>query len=1365
MSQGQDVRQSERFGRARLALLTVAMSVIGASADRAHSEADTGTMAGDASTLWRQVAVFERADEFVRRAGPEPAVRPEKGAVFAVDRAALTRLLARPPREEARPVKESGAIITLPCPDGTFQRFAFVESPILSPRIAAQVPEIRTFLGQGIDDPAATLRFDITPLGFHAQVLAPDRGAAQGRRSFLVEPVARGDTGNYVSYTATDTVATGHWECATANADVAVDDPAQVADAPAGATVTRHVLGLAIAGTGEFTANASSPDPPNTLLAFATAVSTINRVNQILENDLAVRLLIVSGPTEMYTNGATDPYSGTQANMQSQNQANLDSVIGSSNYDIGHLFHYQASGYSGNAGGIGTICSASKGMGISASSALSGDIFTIDLVAHEIGHQLGANHTFNGINGSCGAVGQYTAATAYEPGSGTTIMSYGGTCGSDNIPASTGTSGAKYPMFNFSSINQIAAKLAGGCGTTEPTPNHVPVVQPFSTSSWIVPTSTPFRLLGSWGDEDFGDFEGMTGSWEQADLGPALALGPDTGQNEPLFGVFMHGGSGERFFPRLSDVLTNTTTAGETLPLFLRSASKYKFVVRDNVAGGGGTAMGEVTIQFAAAGTGFDVSQPAGGEVYCGGSSTLVIWNVAGTADPPVSCADLDITMSYNGGQTFPLTVRAATPNVGFSLVTLPALATEHARIMVSAVDNIFFAVNPAEFAVVTSPPTVASQTSSVSVCPGQTFQMVIAPGGGEHRSYQWYKNTVLLPGETVRILGRFSASHSDTGDYTCVVSNVCGQVTSAAIRVQVGVSFDAQPAAQNLTPCQNAVFSVAARGVGSLSYQWRKEGVLLANDGRISGANSASLQIAGARYEDEGVYDCLVTDSCETLASATAALQITTIPTWQLRSFPLAPTKRGTTAMAYDANRGVSVLYGGYGGVGGYANDTWEYEGFEWTLRTPPHNPGKRSNHAMCYDSDLQRIYLWGGWGGELPPISGPLGDLWAYDGNDWTLINSDLTGYDSPYPTTTPELAYDSYRKKVVLVRNLPTTTQNSETWEYDPAANQWTKTVADNGFPAGYGGAIGYDPVRNQVVHYWGNSGLFGPTKQTWRYNGTSWTQDAMTTPQLPFTNMAYDSTRQRLVLFGANYGSTAYYTNSYYDSGTDWPVLLPPNPPDSPPNFTSLPTVMVFDVRRRAMVALLWPYYAAGDAPFETWEYRYLDRVVIDRHPHAEPLNSGSTVNFIVHAVGYGTLAYQWKRNGANLSDGPSPGGATIAGTNTASLTLAGVQPADGGIYACEVSNACGSANSNGALLGTSVAPDFDRDGDVDDADFVQLAACFTGPQIPGPPISGCTGDQFDAADDDADNDVDQDDFGVYQRCYSGAGVLADPGCAD
>lgn len=1305
--------------------------------------------------LWDKLSSFERADGPGLMAGGDAWLLPQAGTLLAIRKPALDQVLSRAPFEGSGRVRDSSAVITLPRPDGSFELFAFVESPIMEPGLAARYPQIRTYLGQGLDNPAATVRFDMTPQGFHAQVFSPGDDGLTERSAYTIDPMWRGDTTHYVASGRTLGARLGEWDCLTPQPTEPLPAAANKLQGPLTALVARRELQLAVATSGEYTTFVSAPNPPNVLAGLGAVVTAVNRVNQIYETDLAVRLILVADSAQfIFTDPATDPYTGTMTEMQLQNESMLITHYPSGGYDIGHLFDQRVSG--GNAGGIASVCAAFKGRGFTGHNAPTGDVFWVDYVAHEIGHQLGARHAFNGTTGSCGA--NRTAGSAYEPGSGITIMGYAGICGSDNLATPSPPNGASLPMFSFQSIQAIRAVLDGlgsACGTDVLTLNHAPTVAPFASSSYVVPTNTPFRLLGSWSDEDFGDFEGMTASWEQADLGPALPLGPDTGQNEPLFSVLMHNRAGERFFPQMSDVLNNVTTAGHYLPQFPRAASKYKFVVRDNVAGGGGTAMGEITIQFAAAGSGFRVTQPAGGEVFCGGAETLITWNSAGAIDPPVSCSTVDITMSYDNGQTFPLTVRADTPNVGFALVTIPALATEQARLMVSAVDNIFFSVNPAPFAVVTSPPTIVSQTSSVTICPGQTFQISVTPGGGGHRSFQWYKDGVLLPTDTGQILGRFNASNGYTGDYTCVVSNVCGQVTSTSIRVQIGVSFDAHPVAQNVTPCQNAVFNVAARGVGPLSYQWRRDSVPLVSDGRIVGATTPSLQITSLRYEDEGSYDCLVTDSCESRACNVAPLAIPLTPTWQLRTPTSAPIIRSDCDMAYDAHRGVCVLYGGYYST--YLTDTWEWDGVEWVQRNPAHSPGRRSGHAMTYDSDLKRVVLYGGFQSEVGQPAWP-SDLWAYDGNDWFQLAgpTDIPLRESPYPTTTPELTYDSVRKRIILVRNQADTISNSETYEFDPATSQWSLTVPNNGFTAGYGGAISYDLGRNQVVHYYGNSGLFGIPKETWRYNGTSWSPDPATTPQMPFCFMQYDSTRRRNVIFYANYGSLSLYTVSYFDLGMDWGLLLANDVPDSPPAFRLFCQGMAYDSKRRAMVAVFADYYGAPNHPFITYEYRYLDQVVFDRHPQSQPLNPGGNATFTVAAAGYGTLAYQWKRNGQNLADGPAPGGGTISGAATANLAVTGVQQADGGIYTCLVSNTCDESSSNGALLGATVPPDFDQDGDVDGDDMDLFEACASGPGVPLTP--GC-----EDKDLDIDGDADQSDFAVFQRCLTAPDVPADPAC--
>ncbi len=673
---------------------------------------------------------------------------------------------------------------------------------------------------------------------------------------------------------------------------------------------------------------------------------------------------------------------------------------------------------------------------------------------------------------------------------------------------------------------------------------------------------------------------------------------------------------------------------------------------------------------------------------------------------------------------------------------------------------------SPATLNVLTAPVVTGFVAWPNVTCPGTNAVIIPAvPDSGafpmtvtlqRHDGVAWQD----LPDRTIPYGDAFSFTpllHEDTGDYRLKHVNACGSGYTGQHRLQVGVSFDQQPAPQTKLPCESAAFSVVARGVGTLSYQWRHDGVSLVDDGRISGANTLALSILQLRYEDEGQYDCAVTDNCETRPCNAAPLVLSVTPKWQLRTPATAPIIRSDCDMAYDAHRGVCVLYGGYYST--YLTDTWEWDGIEWVQRNPAHTPGRRSGHAMTYDSDLKRVVLYGGFQSEVGQPAWP-SDLWAYDGNDWVQLAgpSDIPPRVSPYPTTTPELTYDSTRKRIILVRNQENTISNSETYEFDPATSQWSLTVPNNGLTAGYGGAIGYDPGRNQVVHYYGNSGLFGVPRETWRYNGTSWTPDPATTPQMPFCFMQYDSTRRRNVIFYANYGSLSLYTVSYFDLGMDWGLLLPNDVPDSPPAFRLFCQAMAYDSKRRAMVAVFADYYGAPNHPFITYEYRYLDQVVFDRHPQTQSLVPGANASFSVVAAGYGTLTYQWKRSGQDLADGPAPGGGMISGTTTPSLTITGVQQSDGGVYTCAVSNTCGSALSNGALLGTPVSTDFDGDGDVDGQDRAHFENCATGPGIPQNKPA-CADARLDA-----DDDVDQSDFALFQRCYSGDNVMADPGCA-
>ncbi|MGI9317170.1 MAG: reprolysin-like metallopeptidase, partial [bacterium] len=217
---------------------------------------------------------------------------------------------------------------------------------------------------------------------------------------------------------------------------------------------------IAVATTAEYT---NFHDIPNNGMsakddALAAIVTTISRVNTILQRDLSIRLNIVANNTDViFTDAATDGLSnGNSGLLLDQVRPILNTVIGSANYDIGHVFHVTPQFTGSGIAYVGVVCDSQKAQGVSGSWQPVGDGFDVELVAHEIGHQLGATHSFNSVQGSCN--GSRSSQSAVEPGSGSTIMSYAGICGSDNLQFNADF------MFSATSIEQIVQEYSIGSG-------------------------------------------------------------------------------------------------------------------------------------------------------------------------------------------------------------------------------------------------------------------------------------------------------------------------------------------------------------------------------------------------------------------------------------------------------------------------------------------------------------------------------------------------------------------------------------------------------------------------------------------------------------------------------------------------------------------------------------------------------------------------------------------------------------------------------------------------------------------------------------------------------------------------------------
>ncbi|SDX89525.1 reprolysin-like metallopeptidase [Hymenobacter psychrophilus] len=605
-------------------------------------------------------------------------------------------------------------VISLPLPNGTSQRFRVEQVPVMAPALAARYPSIRTYVAQGLDDPSATARLDITPAGFHAQILAVGY-------TVYIDPTAKGSSTHLVFERRNMLMPA--FTCAVPAPDG--NEPEIKLSAAQRAAVangtTLRTYRLALAATAEYSAFHGGTKE-SVMAAFAT---TMNRINGIYEREVAVRMVIVpKNDTLIFFDADTDPYTNNNGSaMLNQNQTTVDTRIGNANYDIGHVF-------STNGGGVAqkpSVCiNTGKARGVTGTNSPIGDAFDVDYVAHEMGHQFGGDHTFNSQTGSCGG-GNRAAVSAYEPGSGTTIMAYAGICGADNTQPNSDA------FFHSRSFDQIVAHItrAQDCSAATATGNTAPAVN--AGRNYAIPVRTPFTLTGSATDANN---DALTYSWEQYNLGPAGAPNAPEG-DAPLFRTFSPTTSPSRTFPRLSDILNNTQTRGELLPTYGRRLI-FRLVARDNRTGGGGVDYDSMNVVVVPTAGPFVVTAPNSANTnWLVGSPQQVSWDVANTTQAPISAANVDILLSTDGGLTFPTTLLANTPNDGYETLTLPAsvAATAQARIKVQATGGIFFDVSDRNFKIdVPTGPTFflqgpAGPASALRFCAGNSGTVALTVG------------------------------------------------------------------------------------------------------------------------------------------------------------------------------------------------------------------------------------------------------------------------------------------------------------------------------------------------------------------------------------------------------------------------------------------------------------------------------------------------------------------------------------------------------------------------------------------------------------------------------------------------------------
>ena len=686
---------------------------------------------------------------------------------------------------------KSNVIVNFPSVDGKIQQYRIVETQIFSSNDnQAQHPGIKTYLGSRTDGSGTRVRFSVTPLGLKAMISEPDK------ETVYIQPVTKVSNGQYIVYNRTAQInSSDTFECLTEDVDISKRIISSEVSRDANDKLLR-TFRMAMSVTSEYTnfqddGNAGNGNAQQD--ALAAMVSTLNRTNEVFEVDMAITFVLVDtadDPALDLIYSGTDPYGG---NLNGDLQTNLTATVGEADYDIGHLLHF--AGNNGNAGCIGCVCENGKGSGFSAHSFVDNDggpymadFFDIDYVPHEIGHQMGANHTFSNNTEGTGVNS--------EPGSGTTIMGYAGITGPNDVQDHSD------PYFHYQSINQILNNVTSGanqCAVTTSITNNPPVAA--AGADFAIPNGTAFILKATATDPDSGDI--LTYTWEQIDSGQTTnaQFGPTHGG--PLWRSRPPSTSGDRYMPIYSRVLagelteTNPTetvnnSSWETVSTIARTLS-FGLTVRDRSEAGGVGQIPQsdfdtmvVTVEGGAPFT--VVSPPAWGS----GSSQTLVWNVGATNTAPINCQTVNIKFSTDGGLTFPTTLASGVANDGSETITVPSVAdTNNARVMVEAADNIFYALSD-NFPISSAPSfALNSAISNQSACNIDAVSYEVdfftvngfnesttftASGNPPGSSYDFMPSTLSSDG--IVMLNITGLTGATPGDYTITVTGTSNSQT-----------------------------------------------------------------------------------------------------------------------------------------------------------------------------------------------------------------------------------------------------------------------------------------------------------------------------------------------------------------------------------------------------------------------------------------------------------------------------------------------------------------------------------------------------------------------------------------------------------
>ncbi len=602
----------------------------------------------------------------------ERATNPSQAQFYSLDLQALKGALANAPMEN--PEMSSNLILEFPDFNGNLSRFKVFEAPIMEKGLMDKFPSIKTYSAQGIDDKTAVLRFSVTNFGLHVMSLSGNSG------TYYIDTYTK-DLNNYIVYSRKDIQPTRQFGCLVQDEEAVIQDYGRLENQIMVNDGNLRQYRLAMSCTIEYAAfhltaagtPAAAPLATKRAVVLSAMVVTMTRVNGIYERDVAVRMNLIANNENIIFIDSDSFTNDDGVALLDENLAVINSVIGTANYDVGHVF----STGGGGIAQLGSVCGTGKARGVTGSPSPVGDPFDVDYVAHEFGHQFGANHT---QNNAC----QRATSSSFEPGSASTIMGYAGIC----APNVQNNSDDHFHARSILEMTNFVLSPSANCRQLSASGNIAPVVN--AGANYIIPNGTAFKLTGSATDAN-GD--ALTYCWEQYNNTVSTQPPLTTATAGPNFRSVSPSTSPTRFFPRFEDVLNgNLAPTWEVVPTVARTMT-FALTVRDNRAGAGMTNRDDMTVTTAAVGP-FRVTSPTLNASLDTGSTQTITWDVAGTTANGINTNNVNILISTDGGVTF-TTLVANTDNDGTQDVTMPSTPAINCRIMIEAVGNIFYAVSP----------------------------------------------------------------------------------------------------------------------------------------------------------------------------------------------------------------------------------------------------------------------------------------------------------------------------------------------------------------------------------------------------------------------------------------------------------------------------------------------------------------------------------------------------------------------------------------------------------------------------------------------------------------------------------------------